>query len=65
LKQIKGKALFLIKNFPFCADLIGKQLIIMNGEKVVKIKLSKPIQKILNINLEIPRKKEKINKKRL
>jgi hypothetical protein len=37
----------------------------MNGEKVVKIKLSKPIQKILNINLEIPRKKEKINKKRL
>ena len=37
----------------------------MNGEKVVKIILSKLIQKILNINFKIPRKKEKINKKRL
>lgn len=36
----------------------------MNGEKVVKIILSKPIQRILNINFKLPRKKEKINKKR-
>jgi hypothetical protein len=64
LKQTKSKALFPVKNFPFCVDSIERQLIIMNGEKVVKIILSKPIQRILNLNFKLPRKKEKINKKR-
>jgi len=63
LKQIKSKASFSVKNFPFCIDSITRQLIIMNEEKVVKIILSKPIQRNLNINFKLPRKKERLTKK--
>ena len=65
LKQIKNKVLFQVKNFPFCVDSIGRQVIIMNGKKVVKIIFFKPNQRNLNINFKLPRKKEKINKKKV
>ena len=37
---------------------------IMNGENVVKIILSKPNPRILNLNFKLPIKKGRINKKR-